>query len=51
MRSDEREDLVELGGHEQHRGALVAHLDDAAVDELDRADVEAARRLGDEQHA
>ena len=45
----EREDLVELGRHEQHGGARVAHLDDAAVDELDRADVEAARRLRDEQ--
>ena len=43
------EHLVELGGHEQHGGALVAHLDDAAVDELDRADVEAPRGLGHDQ--
>ena len=43
------EHLVELGGHEQHGGAPVAHLDDAAVDELDRADVESPGRLGDDQ--
>ena len=46
----EREDLVELGGNEEHRGAFVAHLDDATMDELDRSDVEAARRLRDEEH-
>ena len=42
----EGEHLVELGRHEEHRGALVADLDDAAVDELDRPDVEPAGRLG-----
>ena len=45
----EGEDLVELGGHQQHGGALVADLDDAAVDELDRADVEPTGRLGDDE--
>ena len=41
----EREDLVELERDEQDRPALVALLDEPPVDELDRADVEAARRL------
>ena len=40
------EHLVELGRHQQHGGALVAEADDLAVDELDRADVEPAGRLG-----
>ena len=39
------EDLVELGGDEQDGRAGVALLDHLAVDELDAADVEAARRL------
>ena len=44
------EDLVELGRHEQHGRARVALGDDLLVDELDRADVDAAGRLvGDEQ--
>jgi hypothetical protein len=46
----EREDLLELERDEQDRAALVALLDEAAVDELDRADVEAARRLRGDQH-
>ncbi len=45
----EREDLLELERDEQDRAALVALLDQPAVDELDRADVEAARRLGGDQ--
>ena len=51
MRSASDEDLVELERDEQHRPALVALLDQPAVDELDRADVEPARRLGGDQHA
>ena len=46
----EREDLLQLERDEQHGPALVALLDEAAVDELDRADVEAARRLRRDQH-
>ena len=46
----EREDLLELEGDEEDRAALVPLLDEAPVDELDRADVEAARRLGSDQH-
>ena len=41
----ESEDLLELEGDEQDPAALVALRDEAAMDELDRADVEAARRL------
>ena len=47
----EREDLLELERDEQDRAALVALLDQAPVDELDRADVEAARRLRGDQDA
>ena len=46
----EREDLLELERDEQDAAALVALLDEPAVDELDRADVEPARRLGGDQH-
>ena len=46
----EGEDLFQLQRDEQDCTALVALLDEAAVDELDRADVEAARRLGRDQH-
>ena len=46
IRSPSASDLVELGRDDQHGRALVALLDDALVDVLDRADVEAARRLG-----
>ncbi len=46
----ERADLVELDGDEQDRLAAVAHGDELAVDELDRADIDAARRLADEEH-
>src|SRR5687768_8740767 len=42
-------DLVELDGDEEDGGAGVAQLDEAAVDRLDRADVDAARRLPDEK--
>ena len=45
----EREDLVELGGDQQHGGAPVALLDDPPVDVLDRADVQPAGRLGGDQ--
>ena len=41
----ERADLLELQRHEQHAAARVALLEQLPVDELDRADVEAARRL------
>src|SRR5262245_55410029 len=45
----ERQDLVQLERHEQNGPALVALFHEAAVDELDRADVEARRGLrGDE---
>ena len=47
----QRQDLVELGRDQQHRPARVAQRDDAAVDELDGADVDAAGRLADQQHA
>ena len=46
----EREDLLELERDEQDRAALVALGDEAAVEELDRPHVEAARRLGRDQH-
>ena len=49
IRSREREHLVELGGDDQHRRAPVALLDDPPVHVLDRADVQAARRLGGDQ--
>ena len=51
MRSDERADLVELDRDQQHRLAAVAHVDQPPVDELDGADIDAARRLADDQHA
>src|SRR6516225_165071 len=40
--------LVELGGDDQHRHALVPLGDQAFVHELDRADVQAAGRLADD---
>ena len=43
------EDLVELERDQQHRASGVALLDQLAVHELDRADVEAARRLRGQQ--
>src|SRR3954447_4239492 len=46
----QREDLLELERHEQDRPTGVPLLDQAAVDELDRAHVEAARRLRGDQH-
>ena len=46
----EREDLVQLERDEQDAAALVALLDEPPVDELDRAHVEAARRLRGDQH-
>src|ERR1044072_7350482 len=45
----ERGDLLKLGGDEEDGAALVAQLDQLAVDELDGADAHAARRLRDEQ--
>src|SRR5262249_12075363 len=47
----EREDLVELERDEQNRSSGVALRDEAAVDELDRADVETARRLRRDEDA
>src|SRR5215211_8274590 len=47
----ERQDLFQLQRDEQDRAALVALLDEPAMDELDRADVEPARRLGGQQDA
>src|ERR1044071_5442571 len=46
----ERAYLLELERDQQDRAALVALLDQASVHELDRADVEAARGLGGDQH-
>ena len=43
------EDLVELGRHEQDRRPVVAHRMRLPVDELDAADVEAARRLVEDE--
>ena len=43
------EHLVELGRHEQDRRPRVALRDRLAVDELDAADVEAARRLVEDE--
>ena len=45
------EHLVELGRDEQDGRSLVALGDHLAVDELDAADVQAARRLVEHQHA
>ena len=45
----ELEDLVELGGDQQDGGAGVALGDGLAMDELDAADVQAARRLVEDQ--
>ena len=47
----EREDLVELERDEQDRPPGVSLLDEAAVDELDGADVEPAGRLCGDQNA
>ena len=45
----ELEDLVELRRHEKNADAAFARLQDPAVDELDRADVDPAGRLGDDE--
>ena len=45
----EGEDFVELDRNEKQRLAGVALGDDALVDEFDRADVDAAGRLPDQQ--
>ena len=45
----EREDLVELDGHEEHGRSRVPQRHQAAVDQLDGADVHAARGLADEE--
>src|SRR5699024_12191585 len=42
-------DLVQLGGDDHHRGALVPLVEDPAVQELDRADVHAAGGLRSDQ--
>jgi hypothetical protein len=47
----EGENLVELRGDQEDRDAPVAHPDELVVDELDRADVDAARRLGRDDQA
>src|SRR5262249_38749014 len=46
----EREDLLELERDEEHGTTGVALLDEPAVNELDRADIEAARRLCGDEH-
>ena len=46
----ERDDLVELERDEQDGAPFVTFLDQSPVQELDRADVEAARGLGGDQH-
>ena len=50
MQIGERADLVELHGDEEDGSAGVAQLDEAPVDRFDRADVDAARRLADQQY-
>ena len=47
----QRADLVELDRDQQDRLAARRAWRSAAVDELDRADIDAARRLADEEHA
>ena len=49
MRSDKREDLRQLGGDDDHRDAGLGHLDEQIVHLDLRADVDAARRLVDDQ--
>src|SRR2546429_6794553 len=46
----QRQDLVQLRRHQQHGQAVVPALHDLPVDELDRAHVDAARRLARDQH-
>src|SRR5262249_42652504 len=45
----EREDLFEVGGEEEHGLPLVPGAEEARVDKLDGAYVDAARRLGGEE--
>src|SRR6185312_7858272 len=45
----ERHDLVELDRYQKHRATGVAMLDELAMNELDGADIHAARRLSDQQ--
>ena len=45
----EGEDLVELGRDDEGAVALVAIVDDLAVDVLDRTDVEPSRGLGGDE--
>src|SRR5689334_9393866 len=45
----ERRDLFEFGGDEEYGAAVVPELDELAVYELYRPDVNAARRLRDEE--
>src|SRR5207237_9337316 len=47
----QRDNLLELERDEQDSSTLVSLLDQAAVDELDRPDVESPRRLGRHQGA
>ena len=47
----EREDLLELERDEQDAAALVSLGDEPSMDELDRTDVETARRLRSDQDA
>src|SRR5690606_9968260 len=47
----ERRNFVEFGGDQLHRRAGIAHAYELAVDEFNRADVEAARRLGGDEQA
>jgi len=41
--------FLELGGHEQDRAAVVTQTHELTMYKLDRADVDAARRLRHEQ--
>ena len=45
----ERADLVEVLAHEQDRNALCSGVAEVRMHRLDRADVEPARRLGDDE--
>ncbi len=47
----ERHHLVEFDRDQQDRAAGITDRDELAMDELDRADIDAARRLSDQQHA
>jgi hypothetical protein len=41
--------ISQLSRHQQHRYASIAHIHNLAMDVLDRADIQAARRLVSDQ--